>query len=275
MDKVPQVRSPALPLRMRQWRTMNSPLDLAHLRRSCSQCSLQQLCLPAGISGPELDRLDDIVRRRRTIGRGERLFRIGDGLSSVYVARDGAFKTVTLSEDGDEQVLGFHLPGELIGLDALGGGSHRCEAVALGDANVCEVPFDQLTDIATQLPGLQHQLLRVIGHSLNRDHDHMGMLVRRQANERIALFLHGLGERFRQIGQSATQFKLPMSREDVARYLGLALETVSRGFTRLQDDEVIDVHGRRVEILDVEELARLAHGIEEETPRARRTRTAS
>jgi len=260
---------------MRQWHTMNSPLDLAHLRRSCSQCSLQQLCLPAGISGPELDRLDDIVRRRRTIARGERLFRIGDSLASVYVARDGAFKTVTLSEDGDEQVLGFHLPGELIGLDALGGGSHRCEAVALGDANVCEVPFDQLTDIATQLPGLQHQLLRVIGHSLNRDHDHMGMLVRRQANERIALFLHGLGERFRQIGQSSTQFKLPMSREDVARYLGLALETVSRGFTRLQEDGVIDVHGRRVEIVDIEELSRLAHGLEEEAPRVRRARSAS
>jgi len=122
---------------------------------------------------------------------------------------------------------------------------------------------------------LQHQLLRVIGHSLNRDHDHMGMLVRRQANERIALFLHGLGERFRQIGQSSTQFKLPMSREDVARYLGLALETVSRGFTRLQEDGVIDVHGRRVEIVDIEELSRLAHGIEDEAPRARRTRKVS
>ena len=140
---------------------------------------------------------------------------------------------------------------------------------------MCEVPFDQLTDVAAQLPGLQQQLLRVIGHSLNRDHDHMGMLVRRQANERIALFLHGLGERFRQIGQSPTQFKLPMSREDVARYLGLALETVSRGFTRLQEDGVIDVHGRRVEVLDMDELKRLAHGIEEETPRARRTRSAS
>jgi CRP/FNR family transcriptional regulator len=173
---------------------------------------------------------------------------------------------VTLSEDGDEQVLGFHLPGELIGLDALGGGSHRCEAVALGDANVCEVPFDQLTDIATQLPGLQQQLLRVIGHSLNRDHDHMGMLVRRQANERIALFLHGLGERFRQIGQSSTQFKLPMSREDIASYLGLALETVSRGFTRLQEDGVISVLGRRVEIVDRVALARLAHAGDDPGP---------
>lgn len=250
------------------------PLDLARLRRSCAQCSLQQLCLPAGITAHELVRLDEIVRRRRTIERGERLFRIGDPLSAVFVARDGAFKTVSISEDGEEQVVGFHLPGELIGLDALGEGTHRCEAIALSSANVCDVPFDQLTEVATQLPSLQHQLLRVIGHSLNRDHDHMGMLVRRQANERIALFLHGLGERFRQIGQSPVSFKLPMSREDIARYLGLALETVSRGFTRLQEDGVIDVHGRRVEVLDSDELNRLAHGLEVEdvAPRVRRPR---
>lgn len=225
--------------------------------------------------GPELDRLDDIVRRRRVVARGERLFRIGDSLTSVYVARDGAFKTVAVSEDGDEQVQGFHLRGDLMGLDALGSGMHRCEAVALVDAKVCEVRFDQLSDVAAQVPGLRHQLLRVIGESQNRDHDHINMLVRRQANERIALFLYGLGERFRRLGESSTQFKLPMSREDVARYLGLALETVSRGFTRLQEDGVIDVHGRRVEIVDIEELSRLAHGIEEEAPRVRRTRRIS
>ena len=129
-------------------------------------------------------------------------------------------------------------------------------------------------NVAAQLPSLHQQLLRVIGLSLNRDHDHMEMLVRRQANERIALFLHGLGERFRQIGQSPLAFKLPMSREDIARFLGLALETVSRGFTRLQEDGVIDVHGRRVEILDNDELLRLAHGVdaEEAAPRVRRPR---
>ncbi|MFC3813350.1 fumarate/nitrate reduction transcriptional regulator Fnr [Lysobacter sp. GCM10012299] len=242
-------------------------LDLARLRRSCAQCSLQQLCLPAGIDADELVRLDEIVRRRRTLARGERLFRIGDPLASVFVARDGAFKTVSLSEEGEEQVVGFHLAGELIGLDALGDGAHRCEAVALESANVCDVPLDQLSAVAAQLPSLQQQLLRVIGHSLNRDQDHMEMLVRRQANERIALFLHGLGERFRQIGQSSTAFRLPMSREDVARYLGLALETVSRGFTRLQEDGVIAVHGRRVEILEIAALERLAHGIESSEPK--------
>src|SRR5207344_3000005 len=123
--------------------------------------------------------------------RGERLFRAGDGMQAVYVARDGAFKTVSVSEDGEEQILGFHLAGELIGLDALGDGKHRCEAIALTTANVCEVPFSELTQVAAQLPSLQQQLLRVIGHSMNRDTDHREILVRRQANERIALFLHG------------------------------------------------------------------------------------
>ena len=235
-------------------------LDLVRLRQGCAQCSLQQLCLPAGIAAGELVRLDEIVRRRRPMERGERLFRFGDSLSAVYVARDGAFKTVSLSESGDEQVIGFHLPGELIGLDALGTGLHRSEAVALTAANVCEVPFDELANVAAQLPSLQHQLMRVIGQSVGRDQDHMEMLVKRQASERIALFLHGLGERLLHIGQSGTDFKLPMSREDIGSFLGLALETVSRGFTRLQDDGVISVLGRRVEVLDSEELNRMAHG---------------
>ena len=234
-------------------------LDLNHVRRGCAQCSLQQLCLPAGISAGDLQQLDEIVRRRRPVASGERLFRLGDPMSAVYVARDGAFKTVALNEDGEEQIVGFHLPGELIGLDALGSGHHRCEGVALVEANVCEVPYDLLAQVAAQLPSLQQQLMRVIGQSVDRDQDHVGMLVRRSAGERIALFLHGLGERYRHIGQSAIQFKLPMSREDIANYLGLALETVSRGFSKLHEDGVIAVSGRRIEVLDTPELNRLAH----------------
>lgn len=238
------------------------PLDLARLRRSCASCSLQQLCLPATIDGRELRRLDELVRKRRPLQRGQPLFRAGDPLAAVYVAREGAFKTVSHSEGGEEQVLGFHLAGELVGLDALGGGSHRCDAIALGDAEVCEIPYQVLAEVAAQLPSLQQQLMKVIGQSLDRDSDRMDMLVRRQAGERIALFLHGLGERYAHIGASRTQFRLPMSRDDIARFLGLALETVSRGFTRLQDDGVIAVAGRRIEILDTAQLLRLAHGAE-------------
>ncbi|MEO7252176.1 MAG: fumarate/nitrate reduction transcriptional regulator Fnr [Arenimonas sp.] len=240
---------------------MSTPaaIDLVRLRTSCAECSLQQLCLPAGIGAEDLSRLDDIVRRRRPVERGDRLFRLGDPLTSLFVARDGAFKTVTISENGEEQVLGFHLPGDIIGLDAVGPGAHRCEAIALNTANVCEIRFDELASVSAHLPSLQQQLLRVMGQSGNRDQDHMEILGRRQANERIALFLHGLGERFRHIGLPAHAFKLPMSREEIARYLGLALETVSRGFTRLQDDGVIAVHGRHVEILDAKVLNGYAH----------------
>ena len=248
---------------------MPNAIDLARIQHGCAHCSLQQLCLPAGINPHDLQRLEDIVRRLRPVEKGERLYRLGDPLTSVFVARDGAFKTVSISEEGEEQVIGFHLPGELIGLDALGAGRHRCEAVALTAAKVCEVPFDQLTAIAAQLPNLQQQLLRVIGQSVGRDQDHLGMLVRRQAGERVALFLHGLSERYRNIGQSPTQFKLPMSREDIAHYLGLALETVSRGFTKLQEDGVIEVVGRRIDVREPDELRRLAHDAEHDEPRRR------
>ncbi|KIQ97565.1 fumarate/nitrate reduction transcriptional regulator Fnr [Lysobacter sp. A03] len=243
--------------------TLSKPtpvIDLASLRHGCAQCSLRQLCLPAGIGATDLQQLDEIVKRRRPVARGELLFRAGDRLGAVYVARNGAFKTVSTSEEGDAQVVGFHIAGELIGLDALGEGVHRCDAVALTAANVCEVPFEQLTAVAAQVPGLQQQLMRVIGQSVSRDQDHLQMLVRRQANERIALFLVGLCERLSNIGESGTQFRLPMSREDIAHFLGLALETVSRGFSRLQDDGVITVVGRKVEILDAPELQRLAQG---------------
>jgi CRP/FNR family transcriptional regulator len=248
----------------------SSILDLIQLRRGCTYCSVRQLCLPGGIGAEELHQLDEIVQRRRPVARGERLFRLGDPLTAVFVARDGAFKSVSISEDGEEQVLGFHLPGELIGLDALGSGHHRCESVALTAANVCEVPYDQLTHVAAQVPSLQQQLFRVIGQSTDRDQDHLGMLVRRQANERIALFLHSLGERYLIAGHSDRQYTLPMSREDIARFLGLALETVSRGFTRLQDDGIIAVTGRRVEIVDAIALSRLAHHVESGDDKQRR-----
>jgi CRP/FNR family transcriptional regulator, anaerobic regulatory protein len=244
-----------------------SVIDLDSLRRSCAQCSLRQLCLAAGVESAELALIDAIVRRRRTLERGERLFRAGDGLSSIYVARRGALKTVSTSEEGEEQVLGFHLAGELLGMDAFGADQHRCEAVALVRSDICEIPLERLEDVAAQVPGLQRQLLRVIGSGVDRDQDHLQILVRRQAGERIALFLHGMIERLGRAGQPGDVIQLPMSREDIGNFLGLALETVSRGFTRLQEDGVIAVSGRRVEVVDAAALSRLAHGAGHEAPR--------
>ena len=246
------------------------PLDLARLRRTCAECSLQMLCLPAGVDADDISRLEAVVQRRRPLAKGESLFRTGDPLRAIYVASEGTFKTVVVSAGGEEHVLGFHLPGELFGLDAVGTGLHRCEAVALGDARVCELPYAHLASIAAQVPRLQHQLLRVIGQSADRDHDHVDVLSRRQASERIALFVHGLSDRYRRIGRPADDFHLPMSRDEIARYLGLALETVSRGFSRLHEDGVIEVAGRRVRVLDAVALHEIANGCEADTGRQQR-----
>lgn len=238
----------------------NLVLDLARLRRGCAQCSLQGLCLPAGIDKEDMNRLDQIVQQRRPLARGQRLFHIGTPMSAIYVVHDGAFKTVTVDEEGGGQIIGFHLSGELLGLDALADGMHRCEGVALEPAQVCEVPLEALEEVCRAVPGLQTQLLRVIGRRIGRDQDHLAMLGRRQAQERIALFLHSLSERYRVLGRAPLEFTLPMSREDIARYLGLVIETVSRGFTRLQDDGLIKVRGRQLRILDLPALEALASG---------------
>lgn len=234
-------------------------IDLAHLRKSCGQCSLQVLCLPASIDADDIARLDRIVLNRRPLQRGETLFRAGQPLGSLFVAREGAFKSVAIDGEGQTQVIGFHLPGELLGLDALGAGKHACEAVALTQANVCEVPLGQLEGIAAQVPGLQHQLLRIIGQGINRDQAHIEMLGRRNAQERMAIFLHQLSERYRALGRPAAKFYLPMSREDIGSYLGLVIETVSRTLGKMQDEGVIAVNGREISIRNEARLSQMVH----------------
>ena len=241
------------------WMSDAVVLDLARLRHSCGQCTLRELCLPAGIGAKDMAQLDRIVKRRRPVDPKQRLFSSGSESKALFVAREGSFKTVAYSEDGQEQVMGFHLPGELIWLDALGAGYHRCDAIALEPAGVCEVPLDALEEVAAQVPGLQHQLLRIVGRSTALAMDHTEMLGRRQAKARVLLFLHGLAERYRLLGHPHQQIVLPMSREDIANYLGLVIETVSRSFTRLQDEGVIEVQGRQVRVLDPPRFEALAH----------------
>lgn len=244
-------------------------IDLDGLRKGCAQCSLHVLCLPAGIGGSDLHRLDELVRSRRPLAGGDTLFRVGQPMASLYVAREGAFKTVATDAEGEQQVIGFHLPGELMGLDAMGSGQHACDAEALTRASVCEIPLAELESICRQVPGLQRQLMRVIGQGIQRDQAHLEMMGKRQAPERLALFLHGLSERYRQIGQTGDEIQLPMSRQDIASYLGLVIETVSRTLTRLQEEGVIAVRGRRVSIVDRARFDALAHQPAPSTARAR------
>lgn len=236
----------------------------------CSQCSLHPLCLPASVSVQDIERIEAIVLKRRPLARGERLYVAGAAHRSVYVASEGSFKTVALNEGGEEQAIGFYLPGELLGLDGLAEQVHQCDAVALEPSLVCEVPVDALQRLSLSLPGLQQQLLRNIGRAMHQDQRHLSMMGRKQATERMAMFLHGLSERQRVLGRSAEHLRLSMSRADIASYLGLVIETVSRGLRQMQDEGLIAVQGRDVRLLQRDRIEAMAHAMLDEEPLARR-----
>ena len=230
--------------------------DLTLLRRACAPCTLRQFCQQSGATRYVHE--TGVTGLVQPLQRGASLFRVGDPQGSVYIVRSGALKTAAVTEDGEEHILGFHLPGELVGLDCLPSGAHCVQAEALTDSRVCAVPLEQLFACSSAAPGMTRELMQVIGRTALDCQAHVDVLLRRQAGERIALFLHGLLLRYRRSQVDTVQLNLPMSREDVARHLGLALETVSRGFTRLQDEGVITVAGRAVRIVDLERLRRMA-----------------
>ena len=228
-----------------------SPLNLYQLRRSCSSCSLSELCLPMGLAAGDIQRLEDLVAPRGPVNEGEHLFRIGDPLRVLYAVRGGYFKSYMVEANGREQVLGFHLPGELIGLDAIWPEKHQCNAVALNTASVCELPYGQLTDLGRQVPGLQHSMLRLLSKELAISHALAGDF---SAEERVAGFLLSLSSRMKARGHSETQLTLAMSRRDIANYLRLATETVSRVFSRFEEDGLVSVDRREVTVQDVGRL---------------------
>ncbi len=238
-------------------------IDFNALRKSCASCALAQLCLPASIGNDGLKRLDKIVKQRQPVDRGATLFNAGTRRGKLYVVRSGSLKTFVDLPDGDSQVLGFHMPGELLGLDALPSEIHRCNAEALERSSVCEVPFVDLSSVAAKLPELQHQLFRFMSSEFAREQEHMVMMGRRQAHSRLAIFLRSLSDRRRRIGLNPLELTLSMSRQDIANYLGLVIETVSRMMGRFQGAGVLEVERRIVRIRDMDALIALAQGGED------------
>jgi len=233
-------------------------VSLSGLKAACRNCSLYHLCLPLGIDADDMEELDRIIRRRRPLRRGEYLFQPGDSFKSLYAIRSGSVKTYAPTEEGYEQVTGFHLPGELVGLDAITRECHPCAARALETTSVCEIPFERLEELGAKIPGLQRQLLRLMSKELLEDEQLMMLLGKKSAESRLAALLLGISERLRQRGFSPREFNLSMSRNDIANYLGLAVETVSRLFTRFQSDGLLTVERKHVVLLDRERLAILA-----------------
>jgi CRP/FNR family transcriptional regulator len=224
---------------------------------ACSSCNLRELCLPVGFSDQELKRLDGMVATRLAIRRGQTLFRSGDPFEAVYAVRTGFFKT---SEDGRDQVTGFQMAGELLGLDGISTDHHSCDAVALEDSQVCVIPYAELQLLTHEFPELQRQFHKVMSREIVRDQGVMLLLGSMRAEERLAAFLLNLTQRLQARGFSPSSLVLRMTREEIGTYLGLKLETVSRCFSRFQEDGVLEVKQRQIRILDHEALQRLVNG---------------
>lgn len=237
---------------------MSSVFHLKDFKRACGSCSLRELCLPFGIDEVDLKRLEDLVQRLSPMPRGKKLFRQGDPLKSIFAIRTGSVKSLTLNMDGVEQITGFHFPGELVGFDAIAADAHDCTAIVLEDTSLCEIPFERLDELSGRVPSLRRQLMRLLSREIQQDQQLLLLLGKKSAEARLAAFLLSLSRRFARRGLSSSQFHLSMARGEIANYLGLAVETVSRLLARFQQDELIAVDGREMAILDLPRLHAVA-----------------
>ncbi len=239
------------------------PLISKQLKASCSNCNLRELCLPADLSIGELNRLEQLIGSKRSYATGDYLFRTGDSFQSLHAVHSGSFKTRVLHEDGREQLTSFLMAGEMIGLDAISTDQHTCEAVAMEPSEVCELPFDRLVQLSREIPSLQRHLHKIMSRKIVRDQGIMLLLGSMRAEERLAAFLLSLSQRNAALGMISTELRLKMSRLEIGSYLGLKLETISRAFSRFQEEGLLQVKARYIEILDLPRLRILV-----ENPRA-------
>ena len=229
------------------------------IKVACSNCNLRELCMPLGLNDAELSRVDELVTSRRSIKRGSTLFHNGEPFTSLYAVRTGFFKTSLSTEDGRDQVTGFQMAGEIIGLDGIVNEHHTCDAIALEDAEVCVMPFDRIEEISREVGALQKHVHRIMSREIVRENGVMLLLGSMRAEERLAAFLLNLVQRLQARGFSRTELILRMTREEIGSYLGMKLETVSRTFSRFAEEGIIEVKQRHILIEDTEALKRLVN----------------
>ncbi|MBI5659869.1 MAG: fumarate/nitrate reduction transcriptional regulator Fnr [Nitrosomonadales bacterium] len=236
---------------------MQKSASLAPLRVACSGCNLRELCMPMELTGTDMEQLDELTCIKHAYQRGGFLYRSGSKFQSLYAIRTGFFKTQVLHEDGREQVTGFQMAGEIIGMDAISSDAHACDAIALEDSEVCEIPFSRLEELSRKLPSLQRHLHRILSREIVRDQGIMLLLGSMRAEERLAAFLLNLSQRFAARGYSPTSFYLRMTRQEIGSYLGMKLETVSRTLSNFQGVGLISIRNKSVEIHNLQKLQRL------------------
>ncbi|MCS4307875.1 CRP/FNR family transcriptional regulator [Rheinheimera pacifica] len=225
---------------------------------NCQDCGFSQLCLPFSLNENELTRLDDIIQRKKPMHKGDMLFEAGQAQKCLYAIRTGSFKTFTLTDQGEQQITGFHLPGDIVGFDALSKQLHPSYAETLETAMVCEIPLPNLETLLDQLPRLRQQIMRLMSEDIQADQQMMLLLNRKTAEQKLATFLSQLGQRYASRGFSAHDFRLTMTRSDIGNYLGLTVETISRLLSKLDKEQLIQVDGKLISIKDQTALSKLA-----------------
>ena len=239
---------------------MSAHTNQNQLKTLCSTCSLRELCLPVGLMPTEFEQLDAVIRQSRRLKKGEYLFRAGEPFASLFAIRTGFFKTTVASQDGRDQVTGFFMSGELIGMDGICSHVHSCDAVALEDSEVCELPFAHMEELGQNIPSLQTHFFRLMSREIVRDQGVMLLLGNMRAEERLAAFLLNLSNRLYSRGFAANDFILRMSREEIGSYLGLKLETVSRTLSKFHHEGLILVKHKHIKILDPQALKKMVSG---------------
>ena len=224
---------------------------------NCQDCGFSQLCLPFSLNDTELNRLDDIIQRKKPLHKADMLFEAGQTQRCLYAIRTGSFKTFTLTEQGEQQITGFHLPGDIVGFDALSNQQHPSYAEALETAMVCEIPLPNLEILLDQLPRLRQQMMRLMSEDIQADQQMMLLLNRKTAEQKLATFLSQLAQRYASRGFSGSEFRLTMTRSDIGNYLGLTVETISRLLSKLDKEQLIQVNGKLISINDKTALSKL------------------
>lgn len=221
---------------------------------TCSQCTQRDVCFPVDLEPLQRVRLDQLSIRRIRIKRGEHLFRDGDAFNAIFTVRSGFFKTGLATETGHEQVTGFQMAGEMLGLDGIVTERHMGNAVALEDSEVCAIPYARLAELSRELPVMQQHLHKAMSREIVREHQMMLLLGSMRAQERLATFLLNLVKRLHARGFSESELVLRMTRAEIGSYLGMKLETVSRLFSRLAQEGILIVRQRHVCIADAGRL---------------------
>ncbi|OAI18333.1 MULTISPECIES: helix-turn-helix domain-containing protein [Methylomonas] len=223
---------------------------------SCANCSLDNICLPRGLSQSEIANISQVIRARKTLQRGDFIYREGDNFRGILAIKSGSAKLVANDNHGNEHILNILLPGELLGFDGLSGAKHGCAAIALETMSFCILPADSMEELFQNVPSLTRELFRHTGEKMIEDKNQL-VLSKRPAEERLAYFLISLSERLKRRGFSSSEFKLSLTRQEVGNHLGLALETVSRMLKKFQDDDLISVQNRFIAIKNPTALRKL------------------